>query len=137
MKRILPLALVAFSLSGCAHGPKAVATNIVAASDAAADSLADSWAAAVRVQVEECRTKDLPTVQARKDCLGMFKPAETQKVIAAVQALVAVQTAVKAAAECEALDSCIADTDWAALASEVNEAWSAILPYVRAVKEQK
>lgn len=132
--KMIALALVA-SLTGCASA-KVTATRIVAASDIAADELADTWSAASDSRIAECRTKDLPTPEERAECLGPFKPAETQKVVAAIQALVVVQLAVKSAAECEELKACVEKTDWRTLATEAAEAWAALKPYILAAREQ-
>jgi len=134
MKRIaLTLAL---TLPGCASTPRAVATYAVVASDIAADSLADGWAHATREQVAKCRTLGLSSEEARAECLGKFHPAETDKVIAAMEVLVTVQLAVKEAAECESLKTCVGDVDWPALASQAKTAWSALKPYAKTLKEQ-
>lgn len=133
MKKLATLLVLSLSLAGCASG-KALATGIVAASDATADSLADSWQAATAARVAECRAKSLMSAHDRELCMGEFAPGETDKVIAAVQALVVVQLAVKAAAECETFNACIEKTDWAGLAQQAKAAWDAIVPYVRVVK---
>jgi hypothetical protein len=134
MKR-LTLSLILFTLPACANS-KAIATGIVASSDVAADTLADSWDRGTTARIEECRALGLPTEEERASCLGLFHPDETDKVIAAVQALVTVQIAIKEAAECEALSTCAQSVDWKTLAAQAQEAWSALKPYVQAVKEQ-
>ncbi len=138
MKRALLSALLLSSihLSGCA-GAKSIATGLVAASDLAADKLANDWDAALDERIDECRAKNLETPEERKDCLGKLNPEETDKAIAAVKVLIAAQGAVKVAAECEELSSCAKETDWATLAAQVKEAWEAIRPYVQAMKEQQ
>lgn len=137
MKRLIPTVLGLALLSGCAMSKKAVATNIVAASDATADSLAATWEAATEAKIEECRQKNLATKEQRAYCLGPFHPDETEKVIAAVQTLVAVQLAVKEAAECESLGTCLHEIDWFLLAEQANEAWQVLKPYVLTMKEAK
>lgn len=126
-------------LSGCAHVnvAKGVATNIVVASDAAADTLAYSWADGTAARVGECRELKLETEEERASCMGLFHPDEADKVIAAVKVLVAVQLAVKEAAECEEFKSCAQEVDWKALAAQAQDAWGALKPYATAVKEEK
>lgn len=128
--------IAALAAVGCG-GPRAVATYTVAASDAAADTLADSWKAATTERVAECRALNLDSEEARAECLGKFHPDETGKVIAAVEVLVTVQLAVKAAAECESLKTCASTTDWGALASQAKQAWDALKPYAKIVKENE
>ncbi len=133
MKRIaLSLALL---LPACAAAPKTIATGIVVASDVAADTLADAWSDGASARIDECRALYLETEDERAECMGLFHPDEVDKVIAAVTALVAIQLAVKEAAECEELKTCAQEVDWTELAAAAQDAWSAIKPYVTAVKE--
>lgn len=136
MKKTQYLLLSALLLSGCATA-RHNAALVVAASDVAADTLADGWSTASHLKVEECRAKDLPTPEERAECLGKFHPDETQKVITAVETLVAAQLLVKTAAECEALDTCVTETDWKGLYDQVKAAWDAIKPYILAMKKEK
>jgi hypothetical protein len=128
--------IMALALSGCATTPRAVATYAVAASDIAADTLADGWAQATTQQVGKCRALGLDSVAAREECLGKFHPAETDKVIAAVQTLITAQLAVKEAAACESLQACAGAVDWAALATQAKAAWDALKPYAKILKER-
>jgi len=132
MKRLAVVIMLA--AAGCGVSARHTATRIVAASDVVADTLAQSWAVATDARVAECRAKNLRTPSEREQCLGALRPSETDKVLAAVSTLVAAQLAVKAAAECEELQSCAAKTDWLALAAAVRRAWDTLVPYVRAVK---
>ena len=137
-KLIINLAILLIPLTGCAHVnvAKGVATNIVVASDAAADTLADAWSDGASVRIDECRALKLETEDERAECLGLFHPDEVDKVIAGITALVAVQLVVQAAAECEALKTCVHEVDWPALAEQAGAAWDALLPYVNAVKKE-
>ena len=137
-KLIINLALLLLPLSGCANGnhAKSVAVNIVVASDVAADTLADAWSDGASVRIDECRALQLETPEERADCMGLFHPDEVDKVVAGLTLLVAVQMAVKEAAECEALSTCLQEVDWEALAEQAGAAWNALLPYVNAVKKE-
>jgi len=139
MKKITTaFALSAVLLTGaCAASARSTAATVVAASDATADTLAEVWSAASDARIDECRSQELPTPDERLACLGEFAPENTAKVIAAVQALVVAQLAVKAAAECETFQTCLEKPDWQALAREAREAWAALLPFARAVKANR
>ncbi len=131
---ILGFSILSLGCVGCANA-KHTATTIAAASDLTADTLAESWDGLSNAQIEHCRAQGLETSEEREECLGDFTPKVTDKIIAAVKVLVAAQTAVKAAAECEELKSCIESPDWAQLAKDLKAAWDALLPYVQKAKE--
>lgn len=128
--------IAALSLTGCAGFHKNTATGIVVATDRYADDLADEWAQKTTEHIAECR-ETLPydaKPAERFECLEPYTPEKTRALIAAVQSLVTVQLAVKAAAECEELRACVEDTDWKELASEAAKAWQGLKPYVELVK---
>lgn len=137
MKTYTVVLATALALTGCAHRGKRVATAIVASTDVLADSFASEWSAATGAQIEKCRELELETVEKRKACLGPFTPTNTQKAIAAVQVLVTAQKAVKAAAECSELKTCLDDPDWVELGTQVQAAWVDLKPFVQAVKEKQ
>lgn len=75
--------LVCFSLTACggsfsAKVDKALdATNVALSTvDVVLDTTAEEWEKAVLARVEECRAKDLKTVQEKKDCLGFANESD-------------------------------------------------------------
>lgn len=136
MRTLLPAVLI--FLGACAS-PRSTAIQVAVASDLAADRLAQGWSAATEAKIEICRAT-LPensTPDDRRVCLGLFSPENTDRVIDAVEALVAVQKLVKQAAECEELRMCAESLDWAQVARDIKVLWSDLLPYVRALQEAK
>jgi hypothetical protein len=137
-------AALALSLTACAASPREVALKVVTASDAVADELGATWELQVEKKIDECREQNLPTPEEREACLGIF--AKTEEAMAAVTALVAAQTAVVIAAQCEVDPKLIAkefkskcvegkEADWDALRDSVVSAWDALAPFVQAIKE--
>lgn len=134
---ILSFALV-LPMAGCASA-KSTATTIVAATDLAADSFADSYKAATEAQVGHCEQqielgKIGDTKADKVECMGAFSSENHDKAIAAVEVLITAQMAVKSAAECEELATCVENPNWKALADQVKSAWAAIKPFVQTVK---
>lgn len=115
---------------GCANASKDTAIKIAIASDHVSDTLADNWKDATSDRILDCKELQLHSEAQREECLGPFSPSETDKLIAAIKVLVAVQTAIKVAAECENLNDCSSETDWADLAIRINDAWNGVKPYV-------
>jgi len=115
--------------TGCA---RVSATKVLAASDLAADTLAAEWSRAVDAQIESCRSRLGPVSSPpqRRECMGVFGPDNTDKVRTGVAVLVATQTAVKEAAECQDFPKCSKDIDWRALSKNIHAAWSSLRPYV-------
>ena len=136
MKRFIALAAMA-ALAGCAGMHKKAAVGVVVATDRYADDLADDWAKKTKENIAKCR-EELPYTAKpaeRFACLEPYTPEKTQALIAAIKTLVAVQLAVKAAAECEQIDTCVEDTDWNELARKTSEAWSGLKPFVLTVND--
>ena len=115
--------------SGCA---RVSATQVLAASDLAADNLAQEWSRAVDAQIDSCRSRLGPVSSPpqRRACMGIFGPESTEKVRTGVAVLVATQTAVKEAAQCQDFPKCSKDIDWRALAKNIRAAWDSLRPYV-------
>jgi hypothetical protein len=136
MKRAL--LTTALLLSGCANA-KATAATLVAASDLAADELATGWEAGTDAQIDHCRAKlgGDSTPDQRAECLGVFHPDNTAKVIDGVEILVAAQLKAKEAAECEDLAVCAEEADWKAIADQLYQAWMTVRPFAKALKESK
>lgn len=132
-------ALAALAITGCAGMHKKAAVAVVVATDQVADEVADDWHDQTDEQIAECREKapEDADKQWRLECLGPYTPDNTDKLIASVEAVIAVQLAVKAAAECEELKMCLDDTDWKALSEQAMRAWSSLKPFVQITKGGK
>jgi hypothetical protein len=135
MKKILPT-LAAFTLTACASFHKKAAVSIVVATDHIADEVADDWQEQTKRAIEECREAAPPDADSewRRECLSPYTPASTEELIVAVKTIVAVQLAVKAAAECEELGACLEDVDWNSLATQAKHAWASLKPFVLVTK---
>ena len=131
------LAAVAAVSIGCAHTSKGVALEVVVASDQAADSIADDWASKTTAAIDKCRAplSGSATREQRHACLGAYTPENAEKVAAAVKVLIAAQTQVKLAAECEEFKTCVTKPDWFTLAGRVMDAWKTLKPYVLKAKK--
>ena len=131
--------LLVLGLAGCAGMHKKTATGIVVASDRYTDDLADKWYEQTSAAIKECR-EEMPvdsTAQERLDCIEPYSPQNAQALISAVKVMVAVQLAVKAAAECEEIQLCAEEVDWNELAEAAAAAWADLRPFVMQVESQE
>lgn len=119
---------------GCANASKDTAIEIAIASDHVSDTLADNWKDATSDRISDCKELQLHSEAKREECLGPFSPSETDRLIAAIKVLVAAQTAIKVAAECENLNNCRSEADWIDLAVRINDAWNEVKPYVMIIR---
>ena len=139
MSRLIFSGIFALSVAGCADTSKGRALQLVMASDAVADEVAQAWEAGVDAQIEHCKEtlseEQLQDSQAKADCMGIFGKGDGLE--AATQALVTTQTAIAEAAKCEELKSCPKQIDWDKLKTEVLETWGALRPYYDAIAKGK
>jgi hypothetical protein len=134
--------------SGCATA-KRTATQLVIASDGAADELSIGWEAYVDAQIVRCSNElqgtERDTKEGRKECMGLAAKGEALET--GLEALVAAQSAVKIAVECDSNPlgtpaefkaECVdgAKADWAALLGGLKTAWDNLKPYYSAMKEK-
>lgn len=132
----------AFIALSCASVPRQRAVNLVVATDGIADEFAAVWSAGVYAKIEQCKAKNLPTPEQRRDCLGVFAKSGDE-VAALLSALVVAQSAVKAAAECEAKKAVDIPTDcilpqpgdWRVLVEKMINAWDDIRPLLKEIKQ--
>ena len=145
MRRFLIITLLALglSLAGCAS-TKATTVKLAVASDAMADGAADVWTNYVGAQVSLCRGRDLPTEQARIECMGFAGPDNRAKFEAVLKLLIATQTAIYIAVNCEdnplKLDAsvrgqCVNSYDWGMLREALLDAWTALRPFILEAKK--
>lgn len=136
MRRAIFIVALACPMVSCASTHKGRAVQLVMASDAIADEIAEGWEAGVDAQISHCQSTlgDAATSDQRADCMGIFgkgKPLE-----AATQALVTAQIAIQEGVKCEALKTCPEQVDWKALKATVLDAWNTLLPYYDAVSKK-
>lgn len=131
---ILSLALVS-AMAGCANTNKGRAVQLVMASDAIADEIANAWEIGVDAQIDHCKStlseEELQDKQSKTNCMGIFGKGENLE--ATVQTLVSVQTVIKEAVKCEELKTCTQEVDWSELKATVLDAWGALKPYYDAI----
>lgn len=132
-------ALAALAITGCAGMHKQAAIGIVVATDEVADEVADDWHEQTDERIYECRSSAPEDADKawRIACLDPYTPENTDKLIASVEAVIAIQLAVKAAAECEELKMCLDETDWKGLSEQAARAWSSLKPFVQITKGGK
>jgi len=152
MNQILVMFLFVFGLvlpTGCANTHKGRAIQLVVASDAAADGLADGYKEFVSAKVVECDAKLDPekghTKSDVEECLGLADPIEGERFLKAVETLVALQLVIKIAVECgsnplkipkEFQKECVEGkkADWQAMAASLASAWKQLAPFFEAVR---
>lgn len=150
MKTMIQFLMVMFlAMSfGCANTPKGKAIQLVVASDAAADEIANGYEKFVEVKVVECDEKLDPEVNNKEDvedCLGLADEIQGERLKKMLEILVVAQLAVKIAVECESNPlkvpkefkaKCVDGqaADWKALAVALTSAWSDLAPFFDAVR---
>lgn len=146
--QFLIVMLVAMAM-GCAATPKGRATQLVVASDGAADEISAGYESYVDAKVAECDAKLDPetnTKEDAKDCMGMASSDEGKRLLKMMEVLVAAQLAIKIAIECESnplkvpkefKTKCIdgQKADWKALAASLISAWEGLAPFFEAVRK--
>ena len=134
---IFSVALAVF-LAGCANTHKGRAVQLVMASDAVADEIAQSWEAGVDAQIQHCKATlgegEQVTSEQKEDCMGIFGKGEPLE--AATQALVTVQVSIQEAVKCEQLKTCPQKVDWKSLKATALDAWTALRPYYEAIAKK-
>lgn len=144
MKKITTTLGLALVLSGCAMTHKGRAVATVVASDGVADEVAEQWDERAHARIDKCREAELPDEDARRECLGVFALIKDE-LEAIVASLVAAQSAIKLAVECEdnplkmpqeALKNCgtAKQTDWRELEAQVMDAVDAIRPLIQEIR---
>ena len=144
---ILPVALAA-SMAGCASTDKGRAVQLVVASDAAADEIADQYESFVNNRVAECDAKLDPekdSLEDAKNCLGVASSDSGKALKVFTEILVAAQLAIKLAVECEDNPlkvpeefraNCLEGqkADWKALGETLASAWDSLRPFLTAIR---
>ena len=140
-KLVINLAALLLLMTSCAAA-KTGATQLVVASDAAADELAQGWGGYVDAEIVRCSNllggTDRDTKDGRKECMGLAGKGEELEL--GLEVLVAAQLAVKLAVECDANPlktpkefkmQCVdeAKPDWVVLMKSLGDAWDSIKPY--------
>lgn len=135
--------------SSCATTHQGRAIQLVVASDAAADEVADRYKMFVDERVASCDKQLDPEKDTKADavtCLGLASSENGTKLKAIIEILVAAQLAIKIAVECDVnplklpdkfREQCVdaKKADWLLLAKQVANAWDDLRPYFEAVKE--
>ena len=141
--------VIAFLGLGCANSPQGRAVQLVVASDAAADEVANGYDEFVESKVAECDEKLDPEVNTKadaKECLGVASSDDGERLKKVLETLVVIQLAVKLAVECESNPLKVPDefrakcvegqeADWAALSSALMATWRDLAPFLNAVRE--
>jgi hypothetical protein len=136
MRRAILLAALAVPLAGCANTHKGRAVQLVMASDAIADEIAQGWEVGVGAQIVHCQNTlgEESTSEQRADCMGIFGKGEALE--AATQALVTTQIAIQEAVKCEELKTCPQKVDWQALKTTMLETWNTLRPYYDSIAKK-
>lgn len=82
----LVLAIFIFALMGCAptlRGGIRATEKAAKVLDVSVDLAATTWTAGLEERLAECRSRDLPTPEARRECLGPY--AEGDRIVPALK----------------------------------------------------